>query len=265
MDDARPSLTSPSNARDCLILALDFPSAALALDFLTTLRQGTANPPRWVKVGLELFLAEGRGFLETLRAQDYSIFLDLKLHDIPNTVASAIRVLGPLQADLLTVHAAGGPAMLAAAAEAAAALSYPPRLLAVTVLTSMDASQLAAIGVAASPSEQVLRLARAARSAGIDGLVASPLEAAMLRESLDTDPGRPLHLVTPGIRAANHQGADDQQRTATPSAALAAGATQLVVGRPITRAAHPAEAWEAILSEIEGALRGSALRTKSPA
>jgi orotidine-5'-phosphate decarboxylase len=265
MHDGRSFSSLPLNARDCLILALDFSSAAPALDFLTTLRQRTANPPRWVKVGLELFLAEGRGFIEALRSEGYSIFLDLKLHDIPNTVASAIRVLGPLRVDLLTVHAAGGPAMLAAAAEAVAGLACPPRLLAVTVLTSMDRAQLAAIGVSDSPPEQVLRLARAARLAGIDGLVASPLEAAMLRESLHEEPARPLHLVTPGIRTADDRGGDDQQRTATPWAALAAGANQLVVGRPITRAADPAAAYEAILSKIEAALQSLGHTAKSPA
>jgi len=158
----------------------------------------------------------------------------------------AIRALAPLTVNLLTVHASGGPAMLRAAAEAAASLACPPRLLAVTVLTSMDAQQLEAIGVPGSPQEQVLRLAKQAWKAGVTGLVASPQEAAMLRREF----GSGLHLVTPGIRAASARGGDDQQRVATPRAALLAGASQLVIGRPVTRAADPAAAYDALLAEI---------------
>ncbi len=228
--------------RERLILALDFPTSAQALGLLDTLRQHA--PPRWVKIGLELFLAEGPGLVHALRAQGYSVFLDMKFHDIPNTVASAIRALSALDIQMLTIHAAGGPAMLAAAAEAARGLAHPPRLLAVTVLTSMDAGQLDAIGVSGAPQEQVLRLARGAWAAGIRGLVASPLEAAMLTEEFGPD----LHLVTPGIRSAF--GGDDQQRSATAGAALRAGASQLVVGRPITRAKDPVAAYESMLAEI---------------
>jgi orotidine-5'-phosphate decarboxylase len=240
-----------TDSRDRLILALDFPSGPRALDFLDRIRERTERPPRWVKVGLELFLAEGASLVATLRDQEYSIFLDLKLHDIPNTVASAVRTLAPLEVDLLTIHGAGGPAMLRAAAEAAASQARPPCLLAVTVLTSMDAEELKSVGVAGSPAEQVLRLATVATEAGVQGLVASPLEAAMLRAHL---PSRDLHLVTPGIRSSGQSGKDDQQRIATPAAALQAGASQLVVGRPITQAADPAAAYEAILAEIDGAL-----------
>jgi orotidine-5'-phosphate decarboxylase len=232
--------------RERLILALDFPSAALSLEFLEDLRQRCTEPPLWVKVGLELFLAEGSRLVDTLRGQGYSVFLDLKLHDIPNTVGAAVRALGALDVDLLTVHAAGGPAMLRAAAEAAAGLARPPRLLAVTVLTSMDERELTAIGVACAPREQVLRLAGQAWQAGIRGLVASPLEAGMLRGEL----GAGLHLVTPGIRPADGHGLDDQQRVATAAAALRSGASQLVVGRPITRAVDPGAAYKALLAEI---------------
>ncbi len=242
-----------SDPRERLILALDFPAAAPAFALLTQLSERCQWPPLSVKVGLELFLAEGPALVTGLRAQGYSVFLDLKLHDIPNTVASAIRALDSLDVALLTVHAAGGPAMLAAAAEAVAASSRPPRLLAVTVLTSMDAQQLAATGVGATPEEQVLLLGRVAIANGIGGLVASPLEAGRLRREL----GEGVHLVTPGIRLASAGAGDDQQRVATPRSALEAGASQLVVGRPITRAADPASTYEAILAEIALARPGS--------
>ena len=237
-------------ARERLILALDFSSAALALAFLDDLRQRSAEPPLWLKVGLELFLAEGPSFVHLLRSQGYSVFLDLKLHDIPNTVASAIRALALLEVGLLTVHASGGSAMLAAAADAASALSQPPRLLAVTVLTSMDERQLATAGIERSPAEQVQLLATTAWQSGIRGLVASPLEAATLRSTWREQ----LHLVTPGIRALEAHGSDDQQRTATPAEALRAGASQLVVGRPVTRAADPAQAYLAMLQSIQAAM-----------
>ncbi len=184
--------------------------------------------------------------VETLRERDYSVFLDLKLHDIPNTVAGAVRSVGPLGAELLTIHAAGGPAMLAAAAEATAGLSHPMTLLAVTVLTSMDQAQLAATGIALTPAEQALALSRMAYASGIRGFVCSPEEAASLRAATPE-----ATLVTPGIRPAG-AAIGDQKRIATPAAALAAGANYLVVGRPITQAANPAEAAQAILTEMAG-------------
>ena len=230
----------PEEARDRLIVALDFPSAHDAIDFIDRL-EGAC---RWFKVGLELFLAAGGAIVQTLRSRGYSVFLDLKFHDIPNTVASAVRSVGPLGAELLTVHASGGPAMLAAAAEAAAGLALPPRLLAVTVLTSMDRAQLAATGSLRSPEEEVLLLARMAFASGIHGFVCSPEESASLRSALPES-----LLVTPGIRPAG-AGAGDQKRIATPAAALAAGANYLVVGRPITQAKNPTEAARAILAEM---------------
>ncbi|HEY0786753.1 MAG TPA: orotidine-5'-phosphate decarboxylase [Acidobacteriaceae bacterium] len=247
-----------SDARERLILALDLPSAAQAHALLAAL--GPSAAPRWVKVGLQLFLAEGPPVVHALREQGLSVFLDLKLHDIPNTVTSAIRALAGLQVEMLTVHAAGGPEMLAAAAEAAASLRRPPRLLAVTVLTSMDAAQLASSGIDRTPQQQVLQLAHLARSCGIHGLVASPLEAALLRSQAD---GHALHIVTPGIRPAL-SAQDDQQRVATPGAALVAGADQLVVGRPITRAADPAAAFRALLAEIETAVEAQGRQQKEP-
>lgn len=223
-----------------LIVALDFPDSAQALALVDRL-EGRC---RWFKVGLELYLAAGNSVIFELKKRDFSVFLDLKLHDIPNTVAGAVRSVAGLGADMLTAHAGGGPAMLSAAAEAARAIPGAPRLLAVTVLTSMDAAQLAATGISGSPAEQALRLAGIAHGAGIDGLVCSPEEAAQMRS---TFPGS--ILVTPGIRPAG-TGVGDQKRVATPTAALAAGADYLVVGRPITQAENPVLAVETICKEI---------------
>ncbi len=227
--------------KDRLAVALDFPTAKSALDLVDQL-SGTCQ---WFKVGMELYYATGNALVETLRNRGFNVFLDLKLHDIPNTVAGAVRSATQAGASLLTLHASGGPAMMAAAAEAAAAPGSP-RLLAVTVLTSMDAAQLAATGVSSTPAEQVLRLARLAHSSGVNGMVCSAEEVSSLRAEL----GDNALLVIPGIRPA---GSDigDQKRIATPAAAIERGASMLVVGRPITRAANPAEAAEAILKEIE--------------
>jgi orotidine-5'-phosphate decarboxylase len=232
----------PETARDRLIVALDFPSARQALELVDQLEDRC----QWFKVGLELYLAAGGSIVTSLCERGFNVFLDLKLHDIPNTVAGAIRAVAPLGASLLTIHAAGGPAMLSAAAEAAASTPGAPQLLAVTVLTSMDAAQLYGIGVADAPGAQVLRLARLAAASGIHGLVCSPEETHLLRAEL---PGDPL-LVVPGIRPAG-AAVGDQRRIATPAAAIAAGASMLVVGRPITHAADPAASAGAIFAEIE--------------
>lgn len=230
------------NSASQVIVALDFPDAGAALACAGRLK----NLVRWFKVGLELYLSAGNQVVDILKGQGFSVFLDLKLHDIPNTVAGAVRSAASTGADMLTVHAAGGPAMLAAAAEAARSLSRPPKLLAVSVLTSMDAEQLRAIGVSGSPAEQVQRLAGLASQAGIGGLVASPEEIAQLRPAFPD-----LTLVIPGIRPAG-SAKGDQKRIATPSAAIAAGADYLVIGRPITQAPDPAQAAAAILDEIAG-------------
>jgi orotidine-5'-phosphate decarboxylase len=187
-----------------------------------------------VKLGLAFFLAHGAAGVRAVTADP--VFLDLKLHDIPNTVAGAVSAILPLRAAMLTLHAAGGTAMIAAARRAAeAAGAARPKLLAVTVLTSLTAEALAETGVAATPADQVRRLAGLALAAGADGLVCSPLEVAMLRQEFG--PG-PL-LVVPGIRPPGApQG--DQARTLTPREAVAAGADWLVIGRPITGAADPA-------------------------
>ena len=228
-----------------LIVALDFPTAEAALALVDRM-EGSC---RWFKVGLELYLAAGNTVTEQLRKRGYSVFLDLKLHDIPNTVAGAIRTAADSGASLLTVHATGGPAMLAAAADAVTGLPSAPKLLAVTVLTSMDSEQLAAIGVKSSPAEEVLGLAAMAESAGISGFVCSPEETALLRGRLAPE----SLLVVPGIRPVG-SATDDQKRIATPATALAAGASMLVVGRPITQAADPRAAAVAILAEMAPAL-----------
>ena len=239
------STTAVEQARQRLIVALDVPTQADALAMTDRLSESC----RWVKVGLELFVAAGPSVVEALAGRGYSVFLDLKLHDIPNTVASAVRSTGSLGARMLTVHAAGGPVMLQAAQEAAAALSSPPELLAVTVLTSMNQAQLAAIGVERTPAEQVSLLARMGIGAGLRGFVCSPQEVATLRALA----GPEGVLVIPGIRPAGAaQG--DQQRIATPAMALRDGASYLVVGRPITQAADPVAAAEAIVAEMAAAL-----------
>lgn len=235
----------PNSARHRLIVALDFPSADLALRHVDRLE----GQCLWLKVGLELYLAAGTPIVTSLRSRGFNVFLDLKLHDIPNTVASAVRSVSSLGASLLTVHAAGGSAMLSAAVEAAAAIADGPRIVAVTVLTSMDAGQLQGIGVADSAADQVMRLGRLAASAGIDSLVCSPEEIPQLRNGLT---GNPL-LVVPGIRSAG-AAVGDQRRIATPGTAISAGASMLVVGRPITQAADPARAAEAILAEMTAAM-----------
>jgi orotidine-5'-phosphate decarboxylase len=223
-----------------LIVALDFPDAVAALACADQL----AGSVSWFKVGLELYLAAGDSIVRDLKQRGHSVFLDLKLHDIPNTAASAVRSLSQLEPDMLTLHAAGGRAMLNAAAEAARSLPHPPRLLAVTVLTSMDTAALAETGVPGSPVEQALRLARLAAECGIEGMVCSPAEAAALRSALPK-----ALLVTPGIRPAGAD-AGDQKRIATPQFALAAGASMLVIGRPITASPDPKAAAQAILGDM---------------
>jgi len=232
-------------ARQRLIVALDVPTADAALALADRLE----DQCQWFKVGLELFASAGPAIVEKLISRGHSVFLDLKLHDIPNTVAAAVRATASLGASMLTIHAAGGPAMLEAAQEAASAMASPPQLLAVTVLTSMDQAQLSAIGVQGDTQKQVALLAKLGIEAGIHGFVCSPQEVGALRTLAGSDGV----LVTPGIRPT---GADqgDQQRIATPTYALEQGSSYLVVGRPITQAADPVLAAEAILMEIAEAL-----------
>jgi orotidine-5'-phosphate decarboxylase len=226
-----------------LAIALDYSDATQAMALVDSLGQTC----QWYKVGMELYYASGNRILQQLRDRGFNVFLDLKLHDIPNTVAGAVRSVTQAGASLLTIHASGGAAMMSAAAEAACAPGSP-RLLAVTVLTSMDTAQLAGIGITASSAEQVLRLARLAQSSGIDGMVCSPEEVALLRKETGPD----TLLVIPGIRPTG-SAIGDQKRIATPAQAITDGASLLVVGRPITRALDPVAAARAILHEIEQA------------
>ena len=234
---AKPIALDP---KDRLAVALDFPDARQALDLVDTL----GDTCQWFKVGMELYYAAGNPLIEDLRNRGFDVFLDLKLHDIPNTVAGAVRTVTQAGASLLTLHASGGAAMMTAAAQAATAPGSP-RLLAVTVLTSMDANELAGVGVTDPPAKQVLRLAKLAKASGITGMVCSAEEVATLRTEL----GPEALLVVPGIRPAG-AAAGDQRRVATPRDAIAQGASLLVVGRPITRADNPVAAARAILDEI---------------
>ena len=222
-------------------------------------RLAGAVPPGAIgaKIGSQLFTAVGPAAIETVLKRGFPVFLDLKYHDIPNTVAGAVREAARLGVAMLNVHAGGGGAMMRAAAEAArtAASDFGaarPICLAVTVLTSLDRKGLDEIGVAGSVEAHVLRLAEHARATGLDGCVASPHEISLLRRAL----GPAWVIVTPGIRAATApEAVQDQRRVATAAAAVAAGATAVVVGRPITAAPDPAAAAATILAEIAAALR----------
>ena len=232
-------------ARQRLIVALDVPDSKSAMRLVAEL-EGTCS---WFKVGLELFIAAGPAVLEPIIARGHNVFLDLKLHDIPNTVAGAVRSAAGLGVRMLTVHAGGGPAMLTAAKDALAGFAHPPELLAVTVLTSMDAEQLSAVGVDQLPALQVETLTRVGLASGIRGFVCSPREVAALRELT----GPKGVLVIPGIRPAG-AAIGDQKRVGGPADALRQGASYLVVGRPITQEAKPADAAKAILAEMSEAL-----------
>ncbi len=230
-----------------LIVALDYPDRAGALEMAARL-----DPARCaVKVGKELFTAAGPAVVEALQARGFRVFLDLKFHDIPNTVAGACRAAAALGVWMLNVHALGGRRMMEAAREAVAHAAEPPVLLAVTVLTSMGPGDLAEVGLEGPPEAAVLRLARLARASGMDGVVCSPRELSALRTAL----GPEFRLVTPGVRPAG-AARGDQRRTATPAEAVAAGADHLVIGRPVTRSDDPVGILLTIESEI-GALTPS--------
>ena len=232
--------------RDRLIVALDVSSATQARQVIATIGE-SANT---YKIGKQLFTAEGPAIVRDLVASGRKVFLDLKFHDIPNTVAGAVAEAAKLGVSMLTVHASGGSRMLKAAAEAAAQSASKPIVLAVTVLTSLADADLAEIGVTGHVQTQVLRLASLACHAGCGGLVASAREAGELRQELGND----FAIVTPGVRPAG-AAAGDQARVLTPREAIAAGATYLVVGRPILEAADPAQATAAIVQEIDEAVQ----------
>jgi orotidine-5'-phosphate decarboxylase len=224
-----------------VIVALDFPDATAASALADRLDPALFK----LKVGKELFVRAGPQLVEYLVGQGFAVFLDLKFHDIPNTVAQACRAAADLGVWMVNVHAGGGLRMMEAAREAVDRAPLRPRLIGVTVLTSLTAEDLRQVGVDSAPEEQVLRLARLARQAGLDGVVCSAREAEPLRREL----GPEFLLVTPGIRPAG-SAADDQRRILTPLLAMQAGADYLVVGRPITLAEDPVEALRRINVEI---------------
>lgn len=231
-------------ARERIIVALDC-DRTRALELAGKL-SGHAT---WLKVGMTLFYAEGPDIVREFRKLGFKVFLDLKFHDIPHQVRGAARSAALAGADLLSVHGLGSDAMLAAcregAEEAAEQLGARPKLVAITVLTSMDQEALAQIGIDAPVAEEAARLASLAKVNGIDGIVCSPQEAHAMRQLLGED----ALIVTPGVRPAG-AALGDQSRVATPAAALEAGASHLVIGRPITSADDPVEAYEAIVSEL---------------
>jgi len=228
-----------------LIVALDFPAESPALALVDRL-----DPARCrLKVGKELFTRLGPALVRALQGRGFEVFLDLKFHDIPNTVAAACAAAADLGVWMVNVHCTGGAAMIAAARERLDQLSAAgapvPLLTGVTVLTSLDANDLAAVGCPGEPRERVLRLAELGRKAGLDGVVCSPQEAALVRRAL----GPQFLLVTPGVRPAG-SAAGDQKRVMTPAQACAAGADYLVIGRPITGAPDPAAALAAIEQDL---------------
>ncbi len=224
-----------------IIVALDFPDRDSALGLARRLDPLSCR----LKVGKELFTRAGPALVEKLRSMGFDLFLDLKFHDIPNTVAAACAVAADLGVWMVNVHASGGRRMMEAARERLEQATPRPLLIAVTVLTSMDGSDLAEIGISAEPQQQVRRLAYLARDAGLDGVVCSPLEAGLLKQEL----GVAFRLITPGVRPAS-AALDDQRRVMTPAQALAGGSDYLVIGRPITAAADPLAALLAIQGEI---------------
>lgn len=224
-----------------IIVALDYPSADAALQLVGQLSPELCR----LKVGKELFTRAGPQLVESLVGQGFDVFLDLKFHDIPNTVASACHAAADLGVWMLNVHALGGARMLEAAREGVSRAGHSPLLIAVTILTSMDETDLASVGLAGSPLENVMRLARLAQQSGLDGIVCSSREVTPLRAELERD----FKLVTPGIRPAGSQ-ADDQRRIMTPVDAVTNGSDYLVIGRPVTQADDPVGVLRTINSEL---------------
>jgi orotidine-5'-phosphate decarboxylase len=235
-------LPASSGMRERLIVALDVSSASEAQKLVARI----GDVAGIYKVGLQLFIAEGPSIVRDLVSSGRRVFLDLKLHDIPTTVALAVKSAAELHVDMLTIHGSGGSAMLRAATEAAGGGRL--NILAVTVLTSLNEEDILEIGVSGRVSDQVLRMAALAQSAGCQGIVTSPREALMVRKAM----GESFAIVTPGIRPAGAE-TNDQQRIATPAQAIGNGVSHIVVGRPITHATDPAKAAAAIISEMERA------------
>ena len=225
-----------------IIVALDFPSTQQAIALVERLEPERCR----LKVGKELFTRGGPALVEQLVAKGYDVFLDLKFHDIPNTVAAACSAAAELGVWMVNVHAQGGRRMMEAANEALQQASHQPLLIAVTILTSMGEEDIHEVGLAGSPADNVKRLATLAQSAGLNGVVCSPKEVAMLRETISSD----FQLVTPGIRP-SWAAKGDQTRITTPADAMTLGSNYLVIGRPITGADEPLEA----LSKIEDELK----------
>lgn len=234
-------MTHRDRTGSVIVVALDYADADEARALARQLQPAQCR----LKVGKELFCRAGPDFVRELVEQGFDVFLDLKFHDIPNTVAAACRAAAELGVWMLNVHALGGRTMMEAAREALSRQAQPPLLTAVTVLTSHTAESLSELGLVADPLAQVQRLSDLARTSGMDGVVCSAREATMLRQNWGTDGV----LVTPGIRPTD-SGNDDQQRVLTPRQALAAGSNYLVIGRPITRAADPAAALRAIQQQL---------------
>ncbi|MDP6034665.1 MAG: orotidine-5'-phosphate decarboxylase [Verrucomicrobiota bacterium] len=227
--------------RNPIIVALDVPDAEAALNLARQLAPAVGA----FKIGKELFVSAGPDVVRAIRDEGGAVFLDLKFHDIPNTVARAVAAAARLDVAMLTIHASGGRDMMVAAEAAAQEMDNPPLVLGVTVLTSMDSNDLSEIGLAEDPAAQVERLAQLAAEAGLRGLVCSPREISTLRKVLP----REVQLVTPGIRPKGSD-ADDQKRTLTPAEAITAGADWLVIGRPITAADDPRAAATEILDSL---------------
>lgn len=226
-----------------IIVALDYPGAVPALALAHRLSPELCR----LKVGKELFTATGPALLEQLMKSGFEVFLDLKFHDIPNTTAQACKAAANLGVWMINVHALGGRKMLEAAASAVSNSAHPPKLIAVTLLTSMNQEDITDLGINTTPGEMVLRLAKMAQESGLDGVVCSAMETALLRKHC----GNKFSLVTPGIRPVDAS-LDDQSRVMTPEAALRAGSSYLVIGRPITRAADPLQALLDINGQIQG-------------
>lgn len=239
-------MTETKHSDPRVLVALDFPETSAVMSFVDRLTPDLCR----LKVGKELFTAAGPQLVEALAKRGFDVFLDLKFHDIPNTVAGAVRSAANLGVWMVNVHALGGRAMMEAARDALAEMSHPPLLIAVTVLTSMDRQQLSEIGLDLEPAALVERLALLAKKSGMDGVVCSAQEAIALKALC----GQSFQLVTPGIRPAD-AAADDQSRVMTPSAAFAAGSDYLVIGRPITRSSDPVATLLAINQQLAAVAR----------